>query len=181
MKGVIFNLLEEAVGHTHGEQVWDQLLEATGSAGIYTSLATYPDAEMMAFVREAASMLETSEPAVLRWFGRTSMPRLAERHPEFFKSQPRLLAFVMSLNTIIHPEVRKLLAGAICPHFDFTSMEGDDLRITYRSARGLCALAIGFLEGAADVYGEHVEVAHPLCRHQGDAECVLELRWPRAA
>ena len=50
MKGIIFNLLEEVVTQAHGEEVWDQLLDAAQVDGAFTSLGNYPDEDL--FIRE---------------------------------------------------------------------------------------------------------------------------------
>ena len=50
MKGVVFNLLEEAVIQKHGEDVWDALLDSAGLDGSYTSLGNYADDEMSRLV-----------------------------------------------------------------------------------------------------------------------------------
>ena len=39
MKGVIFNLLEDVVVTTHGSTAWENLLDAAGVDGVYTSWA----------------------------------------------------------------------------------------------------------------------------------------------
>lgn len=175
MKGVVFNLLEEAVGEAHGEQAWDHLLELAGVDGAYTSLGSYPDEEMAALVGAASGALDATPAEVLRWFGRDAMPRLAQRYPMFFEQQPSLHPFLMSLNGIIHPEVRKLYAGAHCPVFRFDTDPGGALLIGYQSPRRLCRLAEGFIEGAADHYREAVDVAHVQCMHNGDPRCVLRV------
>jgi hypothetical protein len=43
LKGIMFDLLEATVSATHGAHVWDDLLEATGLTGAYTTLGNYPD------------------------------------------------------------------------------------------------------------------------------------------
>ncbi|GBQ51026.1 heme NO-binding domain-containing protein [Komagataeibacter sucrofermentans] len=50
MKGIVFNILEEVVEKNHGAEAWDTLLEAANVSGAYTSLGSYPDAEMQALV-----------------------------------------------------------------------------------------------------------------------------------
>ncbi|MBN3851729.1 heme NO-binding protein, partial [Paraburkholderia sp. Ac-20342] len=37
MKGIVFNLLEELVRREHGEDAWDDLLDAAHVQGAYTS------------------------------------------------------------------------------------------------------------------------------------------------
>jgi hypothetical protein len=175
MKGVVFNLLEEVVCELHGEATWDDLLDAAEASGSYTSLGSYPDAEMSKLVLAASQALSLPPVDVLRWFGREAMPRLAIRYPAFFLAHKSVRPFVLSLNSIIHPEVRKLYAGAHCPHFNFEDAADGALLIGYQSPRQLCALAHGFIEGAAGHYHETVEVEHLQCMHHGDATCVLRM------
>ena len=54
MKGVVFNLLEEAVTDSFGADTWDDLLDDADLEGAYTSLGNYSDAEIEALVGAAA-------------------------------------------------------------------------------------------------------------------------------
>lgn len=175
MKGVVFNLLEQVVIKKHGEMVWDNLLEATKLPGAYTTLGSYPDEEMEALVGAASLALNAPASEILRWFGRAAMPLLASHYPAFFTPHQNARSFVMSVNSIIHPEVRKLYAGAGCPHFHFEDAADGALVLGYNSARKLCALAHGFIEGAGDHYHQVVAVDHPRCMHKGDANCLLRI------
>ena len=47
------------------------------------------------------------------------MPLFAVRYPQFFEPHDCTRSFVLTLNDIIHPEVRKLYPGADVPEFDF--------------------------------------------------------------
>ncbi|HEX5353483.1 MAG TPA: heme NO-binding domain-containing protein [Rhodanobacteraceae bacterium] len=175
MKGIIFNVLEEVVIANYGEAVWDDLLDAAGSNGVYTSLGSYADDQMMRLVKAASDALDISTTDVVRWFGRQAMPRFAERYPEFFTAYTSTRPFVLALNTIIHPEVRRLYTGALCPEFDFLDADNGALLIGYQSPRQLCALAHGFIEGAADHYHENVEVEHLQCMNRGDERCLMRM------
>ena len=84
MKGVVFNLLETLVQRQYGEHTWDELLESAGVDGVYTSLGNYDDQELFRLVAAAASLLHVQPTAVLQWFGRSAIPVLAERYPQFF-------------------------------------------------------------------------------------------------
>lgn len=176
MKGVIFNVLEEVVTRHHGAGTWEDLLDAAGVDGAYTSLGNYPDAEMEALVGAAAQALDLEADAVLRWFGTAAMPVLAARYPGFFTAHRSTDGFLQSLNTIIHPEVRKLYPGAACPHFGFGVEPDGRLRMVYRSPRRMCALAEGFIAGAAAHYGEQVEVVQDGCMHDGAEACTFHVR-----
>lgn len=178
MKGVVFNLLEEVVVRRHGSDVWDDLLDAAGLAGSYTSIGSYADEEMEALVSAAGGALGLSRAEVLRWFGQQAMTVLSERYAPFFQPHNSARPFVLSVNSIIHPEVRKLYAGAGCPHFNFRE-EGPNgpLLMTYHSPRRLCALAQGFVEGASAHYGETVDFRHLQCMEHGDAACEFKVSW----
>jgi hypothetical protein len=173
VKGIIFNLLEDVVVDTHGESTWDELLEVTGLEGAYTSLGSYDDGEITALVSAAATKLSLPDGEVLRWFGRRAIPGMAKRWPEFFAAHQTTLPFLLSLNDLIHAEVRKLYSGAYCPYFAFTSSPDGSLMIGYQSQRKLCDLAHGFILGACDYYGEALVVQHRECMHKGADRCLI--------
>ena len=177
MKGIIFNLLEEVVTQAHGSDVWDQLLDAAGVSGAYTSLGNYPDEELYQLVDAAAAALQLPATAVVRWFGVQALPMLVQKYPGFFAPHRSTRAFVLTLNAIIHPEVRKLYPGAEPPTFDFDTSSTELLVMNYRSKRQLCMLAEGFVESAAAHFGETVSMAHPQCMHRGDEACRLEFSF----
>jgi heme-NO-binding protein len=175
MKGIVFNLLEECVRREHGEDTWDALLEAAGVDGAYTSLGSYPDEELARLVTAASQALDTPEDDVVRWFGRSALPLLAERYPQFFEPHDSTRPFLLTLNDIIHPEVRKIYPGADVPEFDFDTSSDDVLLMEYRSGRTLCSFGEGLIEGAAANYGEQVTIDQPTCVKRGDPSCVLRI------
>ena len=104
MKGVVYNLLEEAVVEKFGADIWDDLLDDAGVAGAYTSLGNYTDDEIIALVNAAAAKLDMTSGDVLRWFGEQAMPLLKQRYPNFFAPHSSSRTFVLSVNNIIHPK-----------------------------------------------------------------------------
>ena len=177
MKGIVFNLLEEAVSSDFGEATWDRLLDDAGLDGAYTSLGSYDDAEVFRLVEVASKALGIPPQDVLRWFGRRAMPLLVKRYPQFFAGHTTARTFLLTLNSLIHPEVRKLYPGATPPVFDFDTSDSETLAIGYNSARRLCALAEGFMQGAAEHYREQAQVAQPQCMHRGDDKCVFHVQF----
>jgi hypothetical protein len=175
MKGIIFNLLEEVVRKQYGDETWEALLDAAGADGAFTSLGNYPDAQMFTLVAAAAAALKTSPEQVTRWFGRESLPLLASRYPHFFAGHKSARTFLLTLNDVIHTEVRKIYPGSEVPEFDYDSSSPDVLLMGYRSPRKLCALAHGFTEAAAALYGEDLLFEQPQCMHRGDAKCVFKI------
>ena len=173
MKGIIFNLLEDVVVDNYSDRTWYEWLDAAGLDGVYTSLGNYDDSEITALVSAAATALSTTDGEVLRWFGQRAIPGMAKRWPEFFAPHRNSLPFLISLNDVIHPEVRKLYSGAFCPHFDFAAPAENKLTIGYRSPRKLCDLAHGFIIGAGEHYGETLSVKHSECMHDGSDRCLI--------
>lgn len=177
MKGIVFNLLEEVVTKEYGDETWDRLLDEAGLSGAYTSLGSYADGEVVALVGAASCALGLSPQDILRWFGQRAMPLLAARYPGFFSGHTDAKSFLLTLNNIIHPEVRKLYPGAVTPVFDFDARDDGSMVIGYSSPRKLCALAEGFMLGAAEHYREHADIAQPQCMHEGAAKCVFHVRF----
>ena len=177
MTGIVFNLLEEVVIANHGEDTWDQLLAAAEVDGEFTSLGSYPDEHMQALVAAASRTLGVTPFEILRWFGQQAMPMLVARYPEYFSSQPSVRHFLLSVNNIIHPEVRKIYPGAQVPAFDFRDTPDGGLLMGYNSPRRLCALAQGFAEGAATHYGDKLHLEHLECMHRGDERCLCRITF----
>jgi hypothetical protein len=178
MKGIIFNLLEEVVTDELGDAAWDQLLDNAQVDGAYTSLGSYPDQEFIALLHALPSRADMAPDDLLRWFGRAAIPLLVQRYPVFFEGHASTRSLLHALNDIIHPEVRKLYPGADVPIFDLEPVAGWEpgdrvVTLGYRSARRLCALAEGFVEGAADHFGERVAIVQPSCLLRGDERCAL--------
>ena len=178
MKGIIFNLLEEVVTDEHGDMVWDALLLATANDGAYSSLGSYDDAELIALVEAASALTGTPVRTLLHWFGHRALPKLALKYPEFFEVAPDARSFILSVNTIIHPEVRKLYAGAGCPHFHFAETPGT-LTLGYQSPRRMCDVAHGFVDGVADHYGETIDFTEVSCMHDGAPSCQMVITWTK--
>ena len=177
MKGIIFNLLEEVVRRDLGDAEWGYVLQDADVNGAFASQSSYPDVELRKLIAAVAKRSSKTPGEALQWFGRYSMPLLAQHYPAFFASQSSARSFILTLNDIIHPEVRRLFPGAGVPVFDFDMSSPDCLTVGYHSTRKLCALAHGFIEGAADHYQETVSVEQSSCMHRGDAKCVFQIRF----
>ena len=177
MKGIVFNLLEQAVASEHGEETWDALLDATGLEGSYTAVGSYDDEDLGRLVGAASEALGADPDALVRWFGRAAIPLLYERYAAFFDAHTSTRSFLLTLNEVIHPEVRKLFPGAYAPSFEFDVSEADALGLAYHSHRSLCSFAEGLVEGAAAHFGEAVTIDQSTCTKRGDEKCTLQVKF----
>lgn len=181
MKGIIFNLAEEVVRNAHGEDAWDAVLDGAGLDGSWTTLGDYPDEHLSRVVASAAALLDVDAQTVLRTVGQGAMPLLAARYGHFFTPHNNALSFILTLNGLIHPEVKKLYPGATPPDFGVTESADGTVTMSYTSARKLCALAEGFVQGAATHYGQTVTLTQSDCELRGDARCLIHCRFENAA
>jgi Haem-NO-binding len=179
MKGLIFNLLEEVVRREYGDDIWEDMLETAAVDGAYSSLGSYPDGEITKLISAAASALDLEPDLVIRQFGRHALPLLASKYPHFFERHKTTRTFLLSLNDVIHAEVRKIYSGAEVPEFDYDASSPDVLVMGYTSPRRLCALAQGFTEGAAAHFGEEVIFEQPQCMNRGDPKCVFQISFKK--
>lgn len=180
MKGVIFNVLEEVVSDECGAATWDSLIEAAGIEGAYTSLGSYPDADLFKLVKAASDALGVAPDDLMRWFGRRAVRRLADRAPEFGEGHESAKSFLMSVEQVIHVEVTKLYPDAHVPTFQYEDPGPGRLTMYYSSPRRLCALVAGMIEGAAEMFGETATIAHGPCQREGEQRCTFECAFKPA-
>jgi hypothetical protein len=177
VKGIIFNLLEDMVEGEGGPEAWDGLLGAAEVDGGYSALGDYPDAEFMSLVAASSTASGRSAFDVTRQFGEFALLGLARRYPSFFVPHAHTRDLLVTLNDVIHPEVRKLHPTARPPLFGFHSNGPDQLTLVYRSERRLCAFAEGMIVGAAVHFGESLSIAQSRCIHTGADECHLDITF----
>jgi hypothetical protein len=158
MKGVLFAAVEDLVVGEYGPDTWDDLLDAAGVDGVWTTLGTYPSEQLSALVEAAAPVLGLDVAATWRLMGRGAFGGLARRHPELVEHYGGCGPLLDDLNHIIHPEVMKLYPEARPPEFGIGHHDDGTTTLEYRSTRELGQLAVGLVLGAADHFGETVEV-----------------------
>ena len=175
MKGIIFNIVEEIVTELYDADTWDDLLAAAEVHGVYTALGNYDDTQLLAIVDAASSATGIEVDDLWRTVGRHALPKLAARLPGIVEQTGSSLAFLLSVNDIIHPEVRTLYPEAVPPVFEFNESD-DGLVVRYRSARRLDALAEGLIIGCGDLFAETVRV-EPIAGDTESDEALFRVRF----
>ncbi len=159
MKGVVFTEFLEMVEEGHGLVMVDQLLQDAGLAEVgFTSVGTYPCADLVKMVVSLSKRADTSIPDLLFAFGDHLFGALARSFPEAVAPYRGPLHFLEALDGTIHVEVKKLYPDAELPKFQ-TRYDGDDLIMIYESPRAMSDLARGLIEGCSKHYGQKCVVA----------------------
>jgi hypothetical protein len=179
MKGVIFDLLNEMVEEKFGFQAWEDILDLTKLDGIYVTTETYPDEELSKLVAAAETVSGIPGAELVKEFGRYMLPSFVKSHPVFFAGKPTLRDFLLTVDRVIHVEVRKLYPDAGLPTFSYNDAEGDRSKLVmiYKSPRKLCALSEGLIDGAANYFGEEYRLEHSVCMHKGADHCELKMEF----
>lgn len=176
MKGVIFKAFEKFVIANWGDAFFEELIDATPAAGrgAFVGPGTYPDEVLVALLTTAVQKLGVAPEVALRSLGRFAFAELAAGLPGCTQGHVHPLTFLESIESIIHVEVRKLYPEARTPRI-LVERRGEAVRLVYESARRLCPLMIGLVEGACAAFGHDVQHEHVQCVHRGDARCEWNL------
>ena len=176
MKGVIFNLLETMVEEKFGIEAWDALLQQTGSDGVFVSTAVYSDEQLTSLVVAASEKLDVPVNDLIRLFGEYIFPHFKTKNPSLIPDGMTLKEFLLTVDRVVHVEVRKLHPDANLPSFEYVDENDDELTMIYSSPRKMCMLAEGLISGAAKHFGTSYTLTHDKCMHNGEDTCELHLK-----
>ena len=87
-----------------------------------------------------------------------------------------LKQFLLTVDRVVHVEVRKLHPDASLPSFEYLDERDDELTMIYSSPRKMCMLAEGLISGAAKHFGADYTLVHDKCMHNGEDSCELHLK-----
>ena len=163
MKGIIFTMLQDMIEETSDIDVWENMLDKANpeSGGIYTSVETYPDAELFALIGALSEIKSTPLNDLIKAFGVFSLHYFAKHYSNFFEGL-NAKQFLMSVEDVIHVEVRKLYPQAGLPTFTYEDPAEDKLIMHYQSPRKLFDFAEGLIAGTAKFYGIEINInRHP--------------------
>lgn len=177
MKGVIFTIVQEVVSELYDDDTWDDLLESAGVDGAFTSLADYPDTDLIAIVSAAVEFTGLPAERLLQEIGRRALPKLVERIPETIPmpSEPR--SFIRGVNDVIDPEALKLYPSSLPPMFDVAGVD-DGVVVHYDSMQNLPDLAHGLLSGVDDMFPESTTVERLTDDNDGRARFHVRISGP---
>ncbi len=176
MHGAIMTSLQKFVTQTHGEDAWTQILKNAGLwPRIYLLFQIYPDAEAAAIVAQASKLAGQTEQDILRDFGRFIAPDLLHMHPDLMRPSWTTIDVIENTEAVMHKSVRERDPNAAPPYLKCERISEDSIHLYYTSARRLCALIPGIVDGLAEHFGEKIRVAELECMHRGAKGCHFEI------
>lgn len=181
MKGVVFNLFEKFVVANSDEQtyfdIYDEALPELATKEPYISPGTYPDSDMMLLVGKTISRLNLPLAAAMCAFGRFCFPHLAAKIPEFVDSFTHPKPFLLSVENVIHVEVRKVMRDSVLPRFMYEDPGPGKLVMIYSSPRKLYDFAEGLILGAGDYFGVPIKCVQQVATLSGCEVCEFHLEF----
>lgn len=179
VKGIIFTTFEEFVSDTFGPDLFEEILDDTEleTKEPFVGPGTYPASDMMALVGTTIAKLGISLDDALTAFGSYSFPKLANGVPQLLEGLDSAQEFFLSLESVIHTEVRKLDPAANPARFTAEQTGDSTMLLHYESPLGLFALVAGFIDGVAAWYDE--SVIHEMVSTDG-TNATFALTFPTA-
>jgi Haem-NO-binding len=155
----------------------DDAKEIFAGRPLHVMSEAYDDQEFTSVVRRAGEVTGVDLDELVHDFGAfagsVTFPRL---YPALFAAAGGTRPFLLTVEDRIHELVRATIPDAHPPQLLVEPLHDDGVRITYTSARRLCVLLTGLLEGTAAHYGDSVDYEQKACIHRGDDACVFEVR-----
>lgn len=179
MKGVIFNIAEQFIIDNYGEEALDEVMASCDliTKEPFVGPGTYPDEDMIEMVVKGAAKIGITPAELLVKLGRYTFGKLAERHPNFLEHIPSAKAFLLTVDKVIHVEVRKLYNGTVLPTFTYEEPSEKELIIVYYSERKLYALMEGLIDGVADYFKEKISQKHRILEQDGHEVCEFHIHF----
>ena len=174
MQGVIFDQLERYAVRELGDGALARIRNLTGSRATgYRFDSNYPDEGFRMILGTVAEATGRTMEEVAEDFGRSLVPALFDIYGFLVDPSWNFFEFLLKTETTIHRGVKLNSRGARPPVIQAVLIGSKNIKISYRSERRLCRVAIGIIRGAASRYGVEISIAEELCMLRGDPECLI--------
>ena len=182
MHGLIFVTWEKYLAERFGSSFLNGYRTAINETPATAPLASrvYDDALLLAGVGVVANLTHLPTNTLLREYGRYFIINGLTSHLCTY-----LLAQVQSGRDLLlmmrnaHAQMRRIPDSLTPPIFGYEIFDDDakGLTLIYDSDRHLCPVLYGAIEGAAERYGEKVQIVETACMNQGAAACRFDIRF----
>ena len=183
MQGIMFTELSRYIDAELGPGSWHHVLNEAGLADrAYSPPSPSPDHEFARLIEAAAKLAGRSDQTVLEAFGvYVASDLLGGLYGLLVDPAWMLMDFLEHTEASIHTVVRARDPSATPPQLRIERPGPDEVRIVYDSSRRMCSLAKGIIQGAADHYGETIEILESGCMLKGADRCEIVVRRPSVA
>jgi hypothetical protein len=177
MHGLIFVTWEKYLTERFGDSLLRAYRDAIGETPSNSPLASrlYDDATLLAGVGAASRLTGVAADILLREYGRYFIINGLTSHlcsyvlSQIHSGQALLLAM-----RDVHARLRKTREGLTPPLFNYqTPLYANEVVLLYDSPRQLCSVLWGAIGGAAERFGEQVQVSEQSCMKKGAVLCRL--------
>ncbi len=182
MYGLIFMTWEKYLSERFPGSVLTKYRAAIGQTQSTAMLANrvYDDSLLLAGVSTVSDITKLPVDQLLYEYGYYFITNGLTRHlcayllTQIHTGRDLLLAMHAA-----HKQLGRLPQGLTPPLFRYQASPDapNELVLIYDSPRKLCPLLTGAIQGAAERYGDRVDIVERTCMKQGFAECRFELRF----
>lgn len=182
MHGLIFVTWEKYLSERFGNALLSNYREAIGETAATSPLASrvYDDAMLLAGVGAASKLTRMPADSLLWEYGRFFIINGLTSHLcAYLLSQVRSGRDLLLAMRDAHAQMRRTPDGLTPPLFSYEAISSDprEMALIYDSPRKLCSVLWGAIEGAAERYGERVQIVERTCMKRGASACRFELRF----
>lgn len=184
MHGLIFVTWEKYLSERFGSSLLYEYRDAIGEAPTNAPLASriYDDETLLVGVGAACKLTRLPADTILREYGRYFITNGLTSHLCAY-----LLGQVHSGRDLLltmrnaHAQMRRGPDSLTPPLFAYEAISSNpnEFALIYDSHRKLCSVLWGAIEGAAERYGERVQIVERTCMKRGAAVCRFEIAFYR--
>ena len=186
MQGIIFVTWEKYLADRFGPSFLAMYRDTIGETPANAPLASrvYEDATLLAGVGAASQLAHFPAETLLREYGHYFLINGLTSHLCAY-----LLAQVHSGRELLlimrdaHAQMRRTPDALKPPVFGYEALSSypNGLTLIYDSHRQLCPVLYGAIEGAAERFGEKVQIIERTCMKHGAADCRFEVYFTASA
>ncbi len=182
MHGLIFVTFEKYLAERFSGAVLTEYRETLGETAATSPLAsrTYSDEALLAGVKTACKLTGTPLDTLLWEYGRYFMLNGLTSHLcAYLLTKVNNGRDLLLMMRQAHAQMRRMPDGLTPPLFEYQALSPSprDVSLIYDSPRKLCALLWGAIEGAAQRYGQRVQVVEVSCMKRGAPICRFDLSF----
>ena len=146
--------------------------------------AVYQDDRFFSLLQDGSQRTKIPGERLLREFGAHTVMIFHELYPAYFASAGAK-SFLLQVESLIHARIRESVAGAQPPQLRIEEVSRNQLRIEYTSARKLCVMLAGLLDGTSIHYQTPMRYREERCMLKGETSCIFQVTieqtmWPRS-